>query len=324
MQKAKREKQETPIFIQSNDMLTVTTSGHVIEATYRNVAPTPEGGYIEKMDDDHYIVKRTGEICEYTHAEDRSGNVKSLYRTFAHIRRLVNANTTVPARCKWITITYEDRTVKGKEGAKRLYKDFLLFNRKLQRRWGKAEYISVVEPQGDGTWHMHIIYIWDKPAPYVPQDEFQALWGKGYCWLTKMSDNDNLGAYLSAYLGNASQSEIDDHNKEASEAEKINYSEDDLIVCNVKDQDGNIEQKKFIKGLRLSMYPNEMNIVRHSKGIKMPKREMMTKARFDIRTALLEPVYDTSYTTTVEDSDGELRVIEMRQMQYNTKRRRKR
>lgn len=289
-------------------MITTTISGNVIEGTYRDIEDTPEGGYIERIDEEHYQIKSTGEIKEYNHAEDRSGNTKSLYRTFANIRRLINANTTKPQNCKWVTMTYEDRTVKGEEGNKKVQYDFRLFNNKLQRRYGKAEYISVVEPQRDGTWHLHIIYIWKDKAPYIPQEEFQDLWGKGYCWLTKVDDNDNIGAYLSAYLGNAEQKEAD--------AEGIKYNDDDVIECEVEG-----EKKKFIKGARLHFYPPGMNIFRHSQGIEKPKKVKMHMKNFKMITDGLEPIYDKSYSyEIISDTPDKIRHMNVRQMQFNSKR----
>lgn len=309
-----KDRVEGNIPLNDNDMLSVTISGHVIEATFRDVEDTPEGGYIERVDNEHYIVKNTGEIKEYNHAADRSDSTKSLYRTFANIRRLINANTTEPNNCKWVTITYADRSIKGIEGNQKLYKDFRAFNAKLQRRYPKAEYISVVEPQSDGTWHMHIIYIWEKQAPYIPQQEFQDLWGKGFCWLTKVDDNDNIGAYLSAYLGNAEKSEADEIG--------YKYSDDDVIEAEIQNKEGNKEKKKFVKGARLHFYPNGMNIVRYSRGIKKPKKSKMHVQNFKIITNGLEPVYDKSYKYEIIDTIGKnTKTMNVRQMQYNTKRR---
>ena len=36
------------------------------------------------------------------------------------------------------------------------------------------------------------------------------------------------------------------------------------------------KEKRFIKGARLHMYPKYFNILRHSRGIKKPEKEIMT------------------------------------------------
>lgn len=290
------------VYIEDKDVVTVTTSGNVIERTYRNVRATPEGGYITKLDADHYAVNATGEVCEYQHGSTRADGIKSLLRTFADIRRLVNCNTTHPERCRWCTMTYAENMTNSKQ----LYEDFRRFNQKFQRKWGRAEYICVAEPQARGAWHLHIIYIWDAKAPYLPPDQFAGMWGHGFCRVTALDENcDNLGAYLSAYLG-----DID-----VTGEDEFAYS-DYAVVDKVADG----QTKRIAKGARLSMYPVGMQIYRCSRGVARPKVEKMTNREFEKLVEGLEVVSDTTYSMDVRTGDDERRMY-MRMSQYNTKRR---
>ena len=84
---------------------------------------------------------------------------------------------------------------------------------------------------------------------------------------------DNLGAYFSAYLTNMPKSEIE----KLPESEKVKT----YVAAVQKDQkafefEEQQSAKKFLKGARLALYPPGMNIVRHSKGIKLPETKHMS------------------------------------------------
>ena len=64
----------------------------------------------------------------------------------------------------------------------------------------KFEYISVIEPQGRGSFHIHEILIFAKSAVFVPNDKIEQLWGNGFTKTTKIKIVNNIGTYLTAYL----------------------------------------------------------------------------------------------------------------------------
>lgn len=84
----------------------------------------------------------------------------------------------------------------------KLSKDAEVFKR-LRCKYPEFDYLSIVEPQGCGAWHCHILLkfnqvneIWIKPS------EIEKMWGKGFEKVKAIKSNvDNLGNYLSAYLG---------------------------------------------------------------------------------------------------------------------------
>ena len=84
----------------------VTTMGHVVEVQTRqkNSSGTP----CKKLDKDHYLDTRTGEVLEYQHIENRSESTRSIRNTLARIRALVNTNVTTPDNVRWCTFTYAE------------------------------------------------------------------------------------------------------------------------------------------------------------------------------------------------------------------------
>ena len=83
-----------------------------------------------KLDADHYIDIRTGEVMEYAHIENRSESTRSIRNTLARIRALVNTNVTAPANVRWVTITYAENmtdTVRLMKDYEKFWKKFLYF-----------------------------------------------------------------------------------------------------------------------------------------------------------------------------------------------------
>ena len=179
----------------------VVEMGNVIETTFmsrRNTKQTikPLKGGQE------YVICSTGEIKEVRVAETRADNKKSLYRTFANIRGIINANVTDVSKVRWCTLTYAENMT----DTKRLYRDFRDFNWRFQyycqkNDFGKPEYIAVFEPQQRGAWHAHLLYIWqDRIAPFIPNKDLAAIWQHGFVQIRQLQNVDNVGAYLTAYL----------------------------------------------------------------------------------------------------------------------------
>ena len=132
----------------------------------------------------------------------------------------------------------------------------------------------MMEPQGRGAWHAHLLYIWqDMKAPFIPNHEFADLWGHGFVSIKKLDDIDNVGAYLTAYLGDMELSEID--------WTKWNEITRGTTVKQVEmlDDDGQKVTKQVLKGARLNLYPANFNMVRCSRGIKRPIEEMMSQEK---------------------------------------------
>ena len=296
----------------NNSPCKVTTMGNILEVVtmQKPVSPPP----IRKIDADHYVDLRTGEVFDYERGDTRADSLQGIRRTLAHIRNLVNTNVTEPENVRWVTLTYAENMT----DTKRLYRDYEKFWKKFLywcKRNGisKPEYINVIEPQGRGAWHCHVFFIWDEKAPYIPNnDVLQPMWGHGFTKIKALTDVDNVGAYFSAYLADMPLDEY----------EKLSCARLDVqsVEKEFTNDDGLTKTKKFVKGGRLVLYPAKMNIVRKSSGIKVAVPESMTydEARKKVSSAKL--TYSRSYEV-VGDDDVAVNVVT--KAYYNRKRREK-
>lgn len=248
----------------------VTTMGNVIEVQYmsrRNNKQTVQmlpGG-------EQFVICSTGEVKDIEHHKTRKDNKKGLYKTFANARGVINANVTDVSKVRWCTLTYAENMT----DTKRLYEDFKKFNMRFQyycktKGYSNPEYIVMMEPQGRGAWHAHLLYIWqDMKAPFIPNEEFRELWGHGFVRIKKLDNVDNVGAYLTAYLGDMELSEVN-----AEEFEKVTRGTS-IKQVEVEEEDGTKVTKAVLKGARLNLYPADFKMLRCSKGVKRPVEEMM-------------------------------------------------
>lgn len=225
--------------IQDEDYVRVKRMGHVTEIMTLG-SPPSRHQTTRKLSKDQYLDLRTGEICDYKHLDNRSDDMRTVRRSIAQGRDMINANVDDPANCRWLTLTYKSNM----KDPKILYRDYYVFRRRLQMAYGSCEYICAAEPQGRGAWHLHVILIYPGKAPYLDPEVISRLWGKGFVKITALDDIDNVGAYLSAYLMDLPGSE---------EGEKRSNK----------------------KGARLHMYPPGMHIFRWSKGCKKPDVQWM-------------------------------------------------
>lgn len=289
-----------------NFLVKLTTMGDILQEQYmshRNNKATIQmlpGGM-------EYVELSTGEIKQCVKHDLRSEQSKSLYRTFNTLRGIINSNITDVNNVRWITLTYAENMTNTKQ----LKTDFNSFNKRFQylckkNGWGKPEYITMVEPQGRGAWHHHLLYIWDTKAPFIDNNSvLQPMWGNGWTKIKKLDDVDNVGAYLTAYLGDMDMDDMIE----------LRYIPQGNIHGKIKEVDG--EKKFFVKGARLRYYPANFNMFRCSRGVKRPTVEMVTQnvAKKKVSSAKL------TYSKTVEliDNENDFKCI-ISTKQYNRKR----
>ena len=225
---------------------------------------------IRKIDKDHYVELESGEVKEFKHIANRACDLKSISKSLGRLRDYLNTNIVDTSRCRWVTLTYRQRENMEDEkipmtDTKKLYEDFKRFNMRLRYHIGHYEYIVAMEPQGSGSWHCHVVMIFDGKAPYIPNDLMAKIWGNGFVTVKKLDDVDNVGAYLTAYLGDM---EVEDFCKSEKAYELAGKH---VQVKEVEiEEDGIIKTKQYIKGARLYMYPPQFNLYRCSRGIKKP------------------------------------------------------
>ena len=223
---------------------------------------------IKRLPGDKYMNLKNGKIYDIVKNETRLDDKDSILRTFARLRGYINANITDVSKVRWCTLTYAENMT----DTERLYQDFRKFWLRFlyyckKKGYSKPEYIVMMEPQARGAWHAHLLIIWsDMTAPYISNKDFREIWEQGFVKIKKLDDVDNVGAYLTAYLGDMEITEIDE-NFVSEDGKNIKWV--------ITDENGEKTPKKVIKGARLNKYPAGFQMYRCSKGIKKPRTTMM-------------------------------------------------
>lgn len=288
-----------------NVLVKVTEMGNVVEVQYmsrRNCKQTIQmltGG-------EQFVICATGEVKDIEHHATRKDNKKGLYKTFANARAVINANVMDVSKVRWCTLTYAENMT----DTKRLYEDFRDFNKRFQyyckkHGYSKPEYIVMMEPQGRGAWHAHLLYIWqDHKAPYISNQDFRELWGHGFVKIKKLDNVDNVGAYLTAYLGDM---EIDEMDLSKAVGKQCK-------VVEVEDEDGKKVKKAIVKGARLDLYPANFNMLRCSRGVKRPVAEMMSQEDAYKKVSAATKTFESAIKLTDHENDFDTVII---REQYN-------
>lgn len=249
--------------ISEYDDVTLTRSGNITEIKYLSHKNTEMK--IKKLSAYGYLNIETGEYYESCGKDStREDNYWGVKRSMKILKNYINSNITTNVNVHWVTLTYAQRSEVWDEpipmrDTNRLYLDFQETIRRLRQDYPeyKLEYVAVAEPQRSGSWHMHVFLIWDRKAPFIPNDDLRyKYWGQGYVQINYLNPNcDNIGAYFSVYLTDI---ELDKNDKDIPET---------LIVERTL---ASGKTKKFIKGGRLKFYPAFFNLYRCSRGIKKP------------------------------------------------------
>ena len=275
----------------------VTEMGNVIEVQYmsrRNCKATimmlPGGK--------QYLEISSGEVKDIEHHETRADQKKSLARTFKNARGLINSNVTDVFKVSWITLTYAENMTDTIQ----LYADFVKFNKRFQtycknNGYGKAEYIVMMEPQARGAWHCHLLYLFDLvKAPYIANKTLSDIWGHGYVKIKKLDNVDNVGAYLTAYLGDMDLTELEPGQIIGQEIKEVEVEEN-----------GKLQKKRFIKGARLNLYPVNFNMIRCSRGVKRPIETMVSQEEAEKKVSVAALTYEK--TVMLQDHENDFETI---------------
>ena len=163
----------------------------------------------------------------------------------------------------------------------------------------------MMEPQGRGAWHAHLLYIWqDQKAPYISNQDFRELWGHGFVRIKKLDNVDNVGAYLTAYLGDMEIDEMDISKAVGKQCK----------VVEVEDEDGKKVKKAIVKGARLDLYPANFNMLRCSRGVKRPVAEMMSQEEASKKVSAATKTFESAIKLVDNENDFETVII---REQYN-------
>lgn len=268
--------------INNNSYVTLTMMNDIFEIQYMEKSNFTNN--IQKLDADRYVVLDTGEIKEFDKSENRSENKNSLNQTMKSLRYLINANFSGQPNELWSTLTFADSSLARNTNT--VYLCFNKFIKRLRYKYGNdLEYIAILEPHEikDGdikNWHGYHFHLllksYMRKNLFIPHEDFENVWGLGWCRIERLNNVDNIGAYLSAYLTNIEESSENSNN--------VN----------------NKGKKKYIKGARLWLYPKGIRLYRKSKGIKKPTRIKMTYA--EARAIIgVEPHYRKKILIEIDD-----------------------
>ena len=223
-----------------NKLVKAYVYGDTVEMTTAN---GQQEQIIKVIEGKRYVNLETGEI----HAMDTSNNsrldnLKSTKQTMKKLRRIIAHNFTGGKNQLWITLTYRDHVTETAI----VYRDFKVFIRRIRNQFGKVDYITVIEPQASGRWHLHVLLKNDSELT-IPNDDLAKMWGQGFTKTKRLRRADKVGNYLIAYLSNL---QIGDESS---------------------------QNKSIVKGARLYMYPKGIRIYRTSRGIEKPLEITTTK-----------------------------------------------
>lgn len=284
--------------IPTNDLVTVTRMNHIVEVQHMEKMNTK--CHIKKLDKDRYVDLRTGAIEEFEHIKTRKDSYNSLRQTFKKLRYLINNNFVGKGNELHVILTYAENMT----DTKRLYKDFDKFMKCLKYKYkneSSIDYLNVIEPQERGAWHCHLLLRFnDLDKVFIQNNELADMWEQGFIKIKSLKDVDNIGAYLSAYLGDI---ELTEENVEMmySNGRKIEVKE--------------VEGKRYIKGGRLHLYPPGMRLFRKSRGIVYPERKKMKYENVKKIVGSAKPTYSKSISVENEQFNNTINYE-----QYNLKR----
>lgn len=231
------------------------------------VLPTTDNPII-KLNATEFLDKRTGEVREFNAGNSRTNDRYQLMKTFSDARNRINYNIQEPEKVMFLTLTYKENV----QDTEKVRRDFDNFRRLfLKPTYGQHEYITALEPQGRGAWHLHVLLIFQDKLPYFDAKSVRKAWGKGAIRLERIDSVENAGAYLSAYL-------TDIYNESEHMREKH---------------------------ARLSRYPKQCHIFRWSKGIKKPPETRISQAEFEALLRNASVQYQTCFSVTEKNDDTE-------------------
>lgn len=272
-----------------NEIVKVTEMGNIIKIMFQS--SSNNSIKIKKINKDSYMDLETGEIKDFKHMENRTDDLNNLRVSMGNLRDLINTNVVNPEYCKWVTLTYKEN-MKDQD---RLHNDFKMFNIYFKRKGYKYEYIAVAEPQGRGAWHLHVLFIFDHVIEYISNDLISDCWRQGFTKTKRVDNVDNVGAYLTAYLGDIPFEEYENLRNEG-----VNFRGE---THNIKECEVDGVKKKIVKGARLYLYPPGFNLYRSSRGVKRPIVKYMKEVNAQKKISSAKLTFE--HTITLWDDDIE-------------------
>lgn len=147
-------------------------------------------------------VYRPGRSVEASEEQKVLNRLKTMKRARSNLMRLINANVRRwydddgrPYEPVFLTLTFA-KNVQDIDEANKAFKNF---RRRLEYEInGKLKYVCVIEFQERGAIHYHLVIF---NLPYIPVSRLAEIWRHGFVKINVIKDVDNVGAYMSKYMG---------------------------------------------------------------------------------------------------------------------------
>lgn len=270
-----------------NEQLTkVYHTNHIVEAITIEKRCTNITRY-RKVSRRGYVNLETGEFIESNARASPIDIEKRVKKSCHELRRIINLNFTGHCSEKFLTLTYST-----------VMRDYKQVNLDFKRFWGRfrysyptCEYIRIIEPQGNGSYHLHILTKrMDLQSLFVSMDKLKQMWEHGGVWIENLPYVENFGAYFCPKFLKESTTPAD------------------------------TDSKTQEKGTRVVFYPEHFRLYCCSRGIRKPVSVTMTYEKLREIIGETPPCY--SYTTTIRDEQGSGEVLNsITYEQYNLRKR---
>ncbi len=243
------------ITIPENSIVKIEKMGKTVELTYseNGIKDFP----VKRISKEYYINKN-GEKIKFKHNTQNHKTPSNIKRSLKKCRSIINTNFDSD-HTLFFTLTYKDLITDPKT----VKYDVYLFLKRMHYRYkwiDKSLYI--IEPQLSGGWHIHLLMTSKKPFPYIPNNDIEKIWGKGFTSTKAIHSNiKDIGMYLTCYLTDIELSEM---------PETIKLDEAVIVEKEVMHSSGEMVKKSFIKGARIPLYPHGLRIYGISGNIEKP------------------------------------------------------
>ncbi len=271
--------------IDKEQLTKVYRTNHIVEAITLQKRCTAISRY-RKVSGKGYVNLETG---EYIESKARASPVtieKKIKKSCHELRRIINLNFTGSHSEKFLTLTYSC-----------IMTDYRQVNLDFKKFWGRflysyplCQYVRIIEPQGNGSYHLHVlIKRTDGKSLYVPLDMVKQMWNHGGAWIESLPFVDNFGAYFCP-----------------------------KFVSGITPVDKT--SKAYEKGTRVAFYPERFRLYSCSRGIQKPVPSTMTYGDLKQIVGETPPCY--TYTTTIRDGQGNGDILNsITYEQYNLRKR---
>ena len=223
--------------VESDQESTVFFTGDYVEVITQN-RTCKTINKIRKIGRNAYVNTETGEYYESIIKNVERIKERHMRRANNDLRRIIITNFCGSKQEVFITLTYQIPMFDYQNANQ----DFKSFWRRFKYKFDKCEYIRIIEPQNNGSWHFHVLVKQiGQGCLYITPEELFKIWKLGNVHVERISNSVNLANYFFA------------------------------------DPTSNHPKAKE-KGYRIHYYPTKFQLYSCSKGIIIPKRIRMSRS----------------------------------------------